>query len=104
VASISSPFIGVELTEKQVGTFEECTSSSAMNFDMHRTDVLRQDDKTSRRPGGGDRLWAFIPILTGAAVVCLLMFFLLAPSFKADEPVGAKSARPGAETAITKPQ
>jgi hypothetical protein len=86
--------------EKQVGTFEECTSSSAMNFDMHRADVLRQADRTSRRPGGDDQLWTFIPILIGAAVVCLLMFFLLAPSFKAEEPVGAKA--PPAETAVTK--
>lgn len=49
-----------------------------------------------------DRNWVFLPIILGAATTCLLIFLLLS-GIDSDQSVGAKNARPGAETAATKP-
>ena len=49
-----------------------------------------------------DRNSVFLPIILGAATTCLLIFLLLS-GIDSDQSVGAKNARPGAETAATKP-
>ena len=49
-----------------------------------------------------DRNSVFLPIILGAATTCLLIFLLLSGT-DSDQSVGAKNARPGAQTAATKP-
>jgi hypothetical protein len=78
------------------GTFELSTSLFRMRDDRH-AEVRRSDDG-SHPTGHDDSLWAFLP---GLAVTCLLMFYFISPSFKAADPVSARSARPGAETSVT---
>jgi hypothetical protein len=51
-----------------------------------------------------ESLWPFFPILISAAVICLLIYLFLTPSFETDERVRARSARPGAETLVTDQQ
>jgi hypothetical protein len=68
---------------------------------MHTPDVPSPDDP---RPELDDQLRAFMPIILGAAVVCLLMFLFVTPSFEATDSMGAKSTRPGAERATTRPE
>ena len=63
-----------------------------------------EDDSKPTSPEVGDQLWAFIPIIVGVAAVCLLMFFLVTPSFEATDSMDARSTRPGAETVTTRPE
>ena len=46
---------------------------------------------------GDESLWAFFPILLGAAALCLLMFFFISPSFRDADPRPA----PGTVSALT---
>ena len=47
-------------------------------------------EKTSAGLEADDEsLWAFFPILLGAAAICLLMFFFISPSFEGADPLPA---------------
>jgi hypothetical protein len=72
-----------------------------MRRDMHSTDVPRSEHENLSRRGSDESLWAFLPILVGLAAICLLTFYFISPSFEVADPVGAKSARPGAATSVT---
>jgi len=68
---------------------------------MHSPDVPPSEHENLSPTGSDDSLWAFLPILVGLAAICLLTFFFISPSFEAVDPIGAKSARPGAATSVT---
>ena len=68
---------------------------------MQIPDVPSPNDPRSKLD---DQLWAFMPIILGAAVVCLLMFLFVTSSFEATDSMGGRSTRPGAETATTRPE
>lgn len=83
------------------GTFELSASLLCMTVDKH-ANVPSSDNGNHHPRAGDDSLWAFLPILVGLAATCLLMFYFISPSFKAADPVNARSARPGAETFVTR--
>jgi hypothetical protein len=72
-----------------------------MRPDVHPTESPRANDRNASSKSEEDSLWAFLPILVALATICLLMYFLLPPRFEAADPVGAKSARPGAAISVT---
>lgn len=72
-----------------------------MSRDRRATGVPLPQKRTVRQYKADDSVWTYLPIMLSAAVICLLLFLFLAPNFEAAESVRAKSARPGAETAVT---
>ena len=72
-----------------------------MNRNRRVTDVPLPQKGPVSEPKAEDSFWTYLPIVLSAAAICLLLFFFLTPDFEAAEAVRARSARPGAETAVT---
>lgn len=72
-----------------------------MSRDRRATDVPLPQKRTVREYKADDSVWTYLPIVLSAAAICLLLFLFLTPNFEAAEAVRARSARPGAETAVT---
>jgi hypothetical protein len=75
-----------------------------MRRDTHPTGHPISEETNVAATEADASLWAFFPILIGAAAICLVIFFFITPSFEAAGPVPARSARPGAETLVTRGQ
>jgi hypothetical protein len=60
------------------------------------------DSQSPKEIVAHDHSWSFLPVIVGAAAVCLLMYFFVTPGFNAEEESAAtKSARRGATTQTT---
>jgi hypothetical protein len=83
-----------------MGTSRGSASLLAMSRDSHRTEAApaREGQTLGRK---SNSVWTSLPIVFSAGAIGVLLFLLLSPTFKGAEPVRARSARPGAETAVT---
>jgi hypothetical protein len=55
-------------------------------------DSLPSADWQSPKEIAYDQNWSFLPVIVGAAAVCLLLYFFVTPGFNAEEESAAKRA------------